>query len=90
MSQPDEGAEARLERLAEQTAHIAPPPGFADRIALAVGGAEPARNGLWEVGRVALVAFAIAAALAVVWSNVAQKQVDQNALSAFDAIEVEQ
>lgn len=90
MSQRDSSVDARLERLAERTAGIAPPPGFADRMALAVQRAAPARSGLWEVGRVALVAFAVAAAAAVAWSNAAQKQLDRNALTAFDAVEVEQ
>lgn len=89
MSQP-ESPDQRFERLAAQTERLVAPPGFAERMVSAAERAEPVPSSLWEVGRVALVAFAIAAAAAVAWSHSAQRQLDQNTLSAFDAVELEQ
>lgn len=90
MSERDNIVDARLARWAKATARIEPPAGFADRVMSAVERTRTVSAGLWEVGRVALVAFAVAAAVAVFWSSTAQRRLDQNTLSAFDAVELEQ
>ncbi len=83
----EHNTDQRLAELACSTAEVAPSGGFTDWVmqaALREGGWQ---RSMWQVGRVALVAFAMAAAAAVLYSTQAQTQLDNNTLTAFDPVE---
>lgn len=76
-----------IERLTARTAGLEPPVGFSDRVMARV---ERAEREPWASRGVALALFAAAAALAIWVSSAAQRQLDGEALSSFDLVELEQ
>jgi hypothetical protein len=79
-----------LSRLARSTSSVAPASGFADWVMAAVEREGSWQRSMWQVGRVALVAFAMAAAAAALYSTQAQSRLDRNTLTAFDPVEFSQ
>jgi len=79
-----------LAGLARSTADVAPSAGFADWVMQAVDSEGGWQRSMWQVGRVALVAFAMAAAAAALYSTQAQTRLDNNTLTAFDPVEYAQ
>lgn len=77
----------KLERLAERTAALTPPPGYADRVMVRV---ERETREPWAARGLALGVFAAAAAAAIWVSSAAQSELDGEALSSFDVVELEQ
>lgn len=80
----------RLARLSRSTSEVAPAPGFSDWVMGAIEREGGWQRSMWQVGRVALVAFAMAAAAAALYSTEAQTRLDANTLTAFDPVEISQ
>ncbi len=76
-----------IERLRARTAGIAPPTDFSDRVMARV---ERSEREPWAARGIAMGLFAAAAALAIWVSSTAQQQLDSEALSSFDLVELEQ
>ncbi len=80
----------RLERLAKETASVAPRRDFADSVMLAV---DATNVGWWtDVPRVArrlIPALALVAAFAVAWAVRSTRDVDDALVGSFDGLEIE-
>ncbi len=86
----DHDIEQRIVRLSRSTRDIMPASGFSDWIMQAVEREGSWQRSMWQVGRVALIAFAVAAAAAAFYSTQAQTRLDANTLTAFDPVELSQ
>jgi len=80
----------RLTELARSTDQVAPTSGFADWVMEAIEREGGWQRSMWQVGRIALVAFAMAAAAAALYSTQAQIRLDNNTLTALDPVEYAQ
>lgn len=80
----------RLAELARATGQVAPASGFTDWVMQSIEREGGWQRSMWQVGRVALVAFAMAAAAAALYSTQAQTRLDNNTLTAFDPVEYAQ
>ncbi|MBK7586694.1 MAG: hypothetical protein IPI67_41720 [Myxococcales bacterium] len=80
---------AKLARLAAATEALAPPSGLADRVMLRVE-REKLEREPWGARGIVLGLFAAAAALSIWVSSSAQSELDRDALSSFDVVELEQ
>lgn len=88
MTRSDEH-DAALARLAERTAALGPPGGFTDRVMARIEREEKERDP-WAARGVVLGLLAAAAAISIWVSSAAQRELDGEALSSFDVVELEQ
>lgn len=88
MTRRDE-QDVTLESLAARTAGLRAPAGFTDRVMAAVE-RERAERDPWAARGVVLGLLAVAAAVSIWVSSAAQNELDGEALSSFDVVELEQ